>query len=289
MNMMRNFANAWRLLPAASVLFLATLAPTSLFAEVSGDLESQAVLSPFYFRVGAYLLDSTTLARVDGREGNIGSRLDFEDDLGLDERKETLLTGFRWRFRDRHFLELEYFNLKRFGRKRIETEITFRDQVYPIGANLDSSFTTEVTRASYGYRVVRRDDWGLAVSGGVHVTRLNARLDGLVFDNVDPPFRSREVASVTAPLPVFGLSGARRLGDKWGLIARGQFFFLDVDDVKGKITHLAAYLEHNTFRNVGFGLGYDWFRIDVDTADTNWRGSVDVQFRGPMVFVQASF
>ena len=246
-------------------------------------------MSPFYFRAGAYLLNSSTLARVDGRGGVFGSRLDFEDDLGLDSRKQTLLTGFRWRFNDRHFLDFEYFNLKRFGQKRIESEITFRDQVYPIGADLDSSFTTEVTRASYGYRIVRRDDWGLVVTGGVHVTRLHARLDGLTFDNANTPVRSREVASVTAPLPVFGLGGARRLGGKWILVARGQMFFLEVSDVKGAITHLAAYVEHATFQNVGFGFGYDWFDIDVDTTDTNWYGSVDVQFSGPMVFIQASF
>ena len=271
------------------VVLIILLVPTSLFAEVSGELESPAELSPFYFRVGAYILNSSTSARVDGREGNFGSRLDFEDDLGLDEEKETLLTGFRWRFRDRHFLEFEYFKLKRFGQKRIEAEITFRDEVFPVGANLDSSFTTEVTRASYGYRVVKRDNWGLAISGGVHVTRLNARLEGLVFDNVETPIGSRQVASVTAPLPVLGLSGARRLGEKWVLVAKGQVFFLEVDDVKGGITHGAAYLEHNTFRNVGFGVGYDWFDIDVDTTDTNWRGSADVQFKGPVIFIQASF
>jgi hypothetical protein len=270
-------------------LFLWMLAASSAFAEVSGELETGAELRPFYFRAGAYLLNSSTLARVDGRGGVFGSRLDFEDDLGLDRRKETLLTGFRWRFRDRHFLEFEYFNLKRFGQKRIETEISFRDQVYPVGADLDSSFTTEVTRASYGYRIVRRDDWGLVATGGVHVTRLYARLDGLTFDNVDVPVRSREVASVTAPLPVFGLSGARRLGGKWILVARGQMFFLEVDDVKGAVTHVAAFVEHSTFRNVGFGFGYDWFDIDVDTTDTNWYGRVDVQFQGPMVFIQASF
>ena len=52
---------------------------------------------------------------------------------------------------------------------------------------------------------------------------------------------------------------------------------------------MAAFVEHSTFRNVGFGFGYDWFNIDVDTTDTNWYGRVDVQFKGPMVFIQASF
>ena len=273
---------------AGLILLAAAVAPAAA-ADGSGESAMPSELDTFNFRLGTYVLDSSTSARVDGRGGLVGTRLDFEDDLNLDEEKETLLAGFRWRFRDRHFLELEYFNLKRFGRKRIEEEITFRDEVFPIGIELDSSFTTEVTRASYGYRVIRRDNWGLALSGGVHVTRLRATLDGLAFDNVELPTRSREVASVTAPLPVLGLSGAWWLGGKWSLIGKGQVFFLEVDDVKGGITHASAYLEHNTFRNVGFGFGYDWFDIDVDATDDNWSGSANVQFKGPMLFVQARF
>lgn len=287
--MSRNRRMAKKNIALAGLILLAAWAAIPAFAENGAGADSSRDMDRFNLRVGTYVLDSSTTARVDGSGGLIGTRLDFEDDLNLDEEKQTLLAAFRWRFRDRHFLELEYFHLKRFGRKRIEEEITFRDQVFPIGADLDSSFTTEVTRASYSYRVLRSDDWGLAISGGIHVTRLRARLEGLVFDNIDLPTRSREVAGVTAPLPVLGLSGAWRFGRKWSLVARGQVFFLEVDDVKGGITHASAYLEHSTFRNVGFGFGYDWFDIDVDTTDDGWSGNANVQFKGPILFVQASF
>jgi hypothetical protein len=258
-------------------------------ADIGGELDTGAELRPLYVRAGMYLLDSSTEARVDGREGNIGSRLDFEDDLNLEKRKPTLLAGARWRFRDRHFLEIEYFNLQRSGLARIDTEIRFGEVVFPIGADVSSSFTTEVTRLGYSYRVVRRPDWGLAVSAGIHVTRLRALIEELSFDNGDALQPMREIASVTAPLPVFGISGARRLGGKWILAARAQWFFLEVDDFGGNITHAAAFLEHHTFRNVGFGFGYDWFDIDADTTDNFWRGRADIRFKGPMVFVQASF
>jgi hypothetical protein len=258
-------------------------------ADISGELDPGAELQPLYIRAGAYVLESLTQARVDGSGGNIGSRLDFEDDLNLDKRKPTLLAGARWRFNDRHMVDVEYFRLKRSGQSRIDTEIRFGDATFPVGADVDSSFTTEVTRLGYSYRVVRRPEWGLAVSAGVHVTRLHAVIDGINFDNNGNLRPTREIASVTAPLPVFGLSGARRIGDKWVLIARGQWFFLDVDDMGGRITHAAAFLEHNTFENIGFGFGYDWFDIDADTTDTLWRGSADVRFKGPMLFIQASF
>jgi hypothetical protein len=142
---------------------------------------------------------------------------------------------------------------------------------------------------SYAYRIVRRQDWGLALSAGLHVTRLRASLDTLVFDNANVPVLETEIASVSAPLPVFGVGGARRLGEKWALVARGQWFFLEVDDVKGSISHAAVFLEHSTFKHVGFGFGYDWFEVNLDSTDQFWQGSADVGFSGPMIFVQASF
>lgn len=268
---------------------LGIIAMTNAFAEANNEVESPAELSPFHVRIGAYFLDSETSARVSGREGNFGSRLDFEDDLNLDKRKDTLLASARWRFLDRQFLEIEYFNLKRSGNKRIDEEIRFGDTVYPIGADMSSSFTTEVTRLGYSYRIVKRPEWGLALSAGLHVTRLRASLDSLVFDNANQPVPRKEIASVTAPLPVFGFSAARLIGGKWTLAGKSQWYFLSVDDVDGSIGHAAVYLEHDTFRNVGFGFGYDWFDINLDTTDKLWRGDADVRFNGPLLYMQASF
>lgn len=268
---------------------LCLLSAEVCLADANAALDSAAEFSPFYVRVGTYLLDASTTARVDGTAGRFGTRLDFEDDLNIEKRKDTLLAAARWRFADRHFLEMEYFELTRYGGKRIEKEINFGERVFNIGADINSSFTTEVTRVGYAYRVIKRPNWGLALSAGIHVTRLRASLDSLEFDNANLPVLDAEIASVTAPLPVFGLSIARRLSEKWTLVGKGQWFFLTFDDYEGSITHATAHFEHNTFRQVGFGFGYDWFDIDVDTTDKYWRGSADVRFHGPLVFIQASF
>ena len=271
-------------------MMLACLAGTGrAVADVDDIPDNQSELDRFHFRAGAYILDSSTRAQVNGRGGNFGSILDFEDNLNLDRQKDTLLLAGRWRFHDRHFLEFEYFDLKRFGNKVIEEEIRFGDSVFPVRAELDTSFSTEVTRISYAYRVVKRPDWGIALNGGLHLTRLRAILSTSLSSTGDSTGAIREIASVSAPLPVVGLSAAKRLGEKWTLLARGQWFFLEIDDVAGALTHAAVHIEHDTFKNFGFGLGYDWFDIDVDTSEDHWNGSADVQFKGPMIFIKASF
>jgi len=264
-----------------------TLPPGSVHA--ADALDGNVDLSPFSIRLGVYDMNLTTRIRVDGRGGNIGTSLDFEDDLNLDDNKDTLNAAVRWRFKERHFLELEHFRLKRNGARRLEGEIEFGDAVIPIGADVRSSFTTEVTRLSYSYRLIRGEDWGLALSAGLHITRLRATISEVEFDNIGLPIVDTEFAAVTAPLPVIGLSGARRLGKKWALVARAEFFAVDVDDIDGSIRHGTIHFEHDTLKNFGFGVGYDWFDVDVDTEDRLWTGRADVSFHGPMLFLKGSF
>lgn len=251
--------------------------------------EESSVISPLTVRFGVFDMNSSTAVRVNGRNGNIGSKFSFEEALNLDDRKDTFIAGLRWRFKDRHFLELEYFNLGRSGFRRLDGEIRFGDEVFEVGADVKSSFTTEVTRLSYSYRILRSANWGLGLAGGIHVTRLRATLTEIVVDSIGVPVTNREIASITAPLPVIGFSGARRLSEKWALIAKGESFFLKVDDIEGSINHGSVYFEHETTKHFGFGLGYDWLDIDIDSDENLWKGKADVRFDGPMLFVKGSF
>jgi hypothetical protein len=234
-------------------------------------------------------MNLSTEVRVDGRGGNLGTRLNFEKDLNLDDHKDTFNAALRWRFKERHFLELEHFRLDRRGFRRLDGEIRFGDEVFPIGADIRSSFTTEVTRLGYSYRIVRNRDWGLAVGAGLHVTRLRTTLTEVAFDNINVAIGATEIAGVTAPLPVIGFGGARRLGKKWALLARGQVFSVEIDDIDGTITHGALYFEHDTLDRFGFGFGYDWFVVDIKTEEDFWRGRAKVHFDGPMLFLKGSF
>lgn len=280
---MDNLAGYW--LRCVVVLAAFSMLP----ARAADELDMQPDLSPFSLRLGVYDMNLSTKIRVDGVGGNLGSSLDFENDLNLDDNKDTFDVAFRWRVRERHLLEAEYFQLKRNGLRRLDGEIRFGDAVFPVGADVRSSFTTEVTRLSYAYRFIRDRDWGLAIGAGLHVTRLRAALTEVDFDNVEVPTGEREIAAVTAPLPVIGFYGARRLGDKGAVILRAQLFEVEIDDIDGRIEHAAIYYEHDVFERVGLGIGYDWFNIDLESRDRLWIGRADVRFHGPMLFLKGSF
>ena len=55
------------------------------------------------------------------------------------------------------------------------------------------------------------------------------------------------------------------------------------------IINVCLYFEHDTSDNFGFGLGYDWFVIDIKSEEEFWIGNAQVRFDGPMLFLKGSF
>ena len=235
----------------------------------------------FNFRVGAYFASADTQIRLDATDGSVGTDIDFEDDLDLDDDEVMLLLGFDWRFAQRHRLELEYFQLDRGGFQTLRGNIDFGDETFPFETEVSSFFNTNILRVGYTYSFLLDETKELAVGVGFHVTDLAMGIS----DEED----SSEFSDVTAPLPVLGLSGGWEFAPKWSVYGRLQIFRLEVGDYDGSIDHLSIRLEHQTFRHVGFGLGYDFFELDIDIDDSDWRGFANYQFKGPTVYVKAVF
>lgn len=75
-------------------------------------------LLDFSFRAGVYDISAHTRIRLDALGGLVGTTIDFEDDLSLEDQKATFYLSFAWRMSGRHFLEVEYFDLDRRGAPR---------------------------------------------------------------------------------------------------------------------------------------------------------------------------
>ncbi|HEU4618114.1 MAG TPA: hypothetical protein VFV10_08730 [Gammaproteobacteria bacterium] len=70
---------------------------------------------------------------------------------------------------------------------------------------------------------------------------------------------------------------------------RAQIFRLSAEDFDGKLNHVALAIEHDTFRHFGFGLGFDYFEVDLDSSDTGFLGAFKLRFSGPHVYAHAHF
>jgi len=243
-------------------------------------------LKDFSFRAGFYNISANTRIRLDALGGLIGTTIDLEDDLDLDENKSTYYLSFGWRVSGRHFLEFEYFNLDRRGTATLTAEIEFGDEVFDIGAEVKSFFDTDVTRVSYAYLLKDSDKFAFALSAGLHITDLNT---GITEINSQFAQDTVAVAAVTAPLPVVGLTAAWKMSDKWFMYGRLQIFRLTFDDFSGRLDHVSVKLEYNMFEHVGVGLGYDFFAMGVDVDRKLWNGDVTFSFKGPILYLKGQF
>ena len=59
--------------------------------------------------------------------------------------------------------------------------------------------------------------------------------------------------------------------------------------VPGSVIDASLTLFHKTFEHVGFGIGYSFFKVDVDYEDKNLDVSADYEYRGPVLLMAAYF
>jgi hypothetical protein len=273
-------------LAAASLLALSVAQPVDLRAEDASEEGRRFSLSDFTFRLGLYNISSITKIRVDGNDGILGTTISLEDDLNLDGEKSTFYGALSWRMSGRHFLELEQFRLSRSGLQTLTAEIDFDDEVFEIGATVDSYFNTKVTRLSYSYLLHDSNRFAAALSAGLHLTDLST---GITEISSQFGVENVEIADVTAPLPVFGISGAWRISEKLNMYGRAQIFRLEISDYKGSLDHASVKLEYNAFKHIGFGVGFDLFDLKLDIQKPAWNGTVDFEFRGPILYLKGRF
>lgn len=235
------------------------------------------------FRVEVTLLGAghDTTLRIDESLSAPGTRIDAEDDLGLDDSELlpmaeiTLLPG------ERHLLRLSGLSTRRSAQRVLDTQIVFDDEVYEIDERVDSELNLTMVGFTYGYRFIVRERAELAATLGIQVAEVEA--NAVVRSRV-----IRDAESGVAPIPLAGLEGRFDFGGRWSAEGRLQYLEADIDDVEGSILDARIALTWRMNPYFVFGLGYRSFSIDVDSRDEGTPGFVDMSIEGPLLFMRAS-
>lgn len=234
----------------------------------------------FRFSVGGYYASTSTTARLDGGTG-AGVEVNFEDALGLDDRKLVAEGSMQWRFTERWRLDVEYFGITRRSTRTLSQEIVWGDQTYLAGTEVDSKFRISDLRASAGYSFFRRSDKELGLGLGLHTTALRASINGTG--------GTAEAADVLAPLPVLNFYGSVALTNTWAMTTRVDWLSLSYDDYDGEIRSVAIDFLYQPFRHAGFGFGWHSLVMDLSVDKTDWRGQASLAYHGPAAYVTFSF
>jgi hypothetical protein len=236
-------------------------------------------------KVGWLLLSVNTDAALDASDGELGTSISFEDDLGLDGSVSTLWAQLNWRVGHRETIELTYMDISRTNSRVLQRDITWGDEVYTVGARVAGSFGTRFTGLAYRNSFTRREDREYGWSFGLLGARVST---SLALDSTS--LSASRSASLTAPVPLLGLFGEQRLNDRWSASAAIQYIDVAISGYEGAMTDLQLGLAYQLNEESRVGLSYYMNRFAVDAvARSDWNGSFRYDFSGPLLYADYRF
>ncbi len=248
--------------------------------------------SKVYFNMGWFFADLDSSLRLGESNVGLGLSVDVEDFFGLEPLNSSFRIDAGWRFTNnmRHKFDFGWF---RFHRES-STEIGNPIEIPPewgggiLGpGQVQTMFNFDIIRFKYEYSLILNDHLDLNVGFGLFIMPIGfgaqATVDGVRIQYFDE--------NITAPLPVFSVGLDLMLTPKWFIRQELEFFYLAIDDFRGGIFSATLALEYLPWKHVGFGLGIDGKRIQIeaDGADYPWidfKGKVEFSYAGVLLYMK---
>jgi hypothetical protein len=259
-------------------------ASSALADETAGDLLHE----PFTVSLGTFLLQSKTTFRLDGSAGTTGTSVDLKKDLGLRD-SDRFRVDAAWRFAERHRLRAMYFSTSQSRTRSLERDVTIRDTVYPVAAQVTTENSWSIAELAYEYVFMRRDNYEVAGTIGVHSLSFKLAVSGNgSVANQSAQF-TRESATTQAPLPLLGLRGLWQFHPQWYLEGQAQYFALKISDYDGHLSDVRVGVTRMFGSHLGVGAGWNEFITDVKINRTLFDGSLNWHYSGAQVYLTAAF
>jgi hypothetical protein len=251
--------------------------------------DSGPLANDFELALGAFFLSANTQLRLDGQNTLTGTDVNWEHDLGLEDKDRFRVDGF-WRFAKRHKVRVMYYENNRSGTRSLARDIQFGDTTFPVNARVDAELDTRVIELAYEYAFLKKDTVELSGSFGIHDVKLSAGLSGSISAGSGGlSAQANKEASTEGPFPVVGVHVLWHMGHNFFLDGLGQFFFAKIDNIDGRLTDYKVAINWYSRSHIGVGIGYNDFVTTVDVDKRNFSGRLRLQNGGPLVFVTASF
>jgi outer membrane protein len=236
----------------------------------------------FEFRLGAFndSIDSTIVR--DSSAGIIGTDIDLENLLGLDDEDTILHFDAIYRIGTYHRLELGYLATARSGQTTLQVPLDVGDTHFPAGTVVDSHFDTKILRIGYAYSLINDAQKEVGIMGGLHFPKFSTEISAAATGQ-------SEISNASTPLPVIGLHGSVALGEKSTLGARIQFFRMDFHRYEGSLNFATLDWQYRFSDTFSAGLAYNYYALNLDSRDNDVRGSLEIRHHGPELFLSAGF
>jgi|GEM_PF-417152 len=270
--------------------------PLALLAQAANADDGTAALpwKRAALQLGVQALTFDSEMALNTSSGNLGTSINLEEVLGLDEDISAYRVGGYWRVWPRHRLDLEYYEINRAGSQAATIDFDFGDIAIGAGAQLDTELNINTLKASYSYSFIQNRRWDVTGGLGLHAMDIGLRLtasgavvikdpdgvaletDGAVTDSVD----------ALAPLPVLSAGVAYAFTDRLFLRTRADVFAIEIGNYGGHMFDGILGLDYDVSKHFGIGAALNVVRMGVEAKDDDFRGSLDYNYEAAMIYAR---
>ncbi len=274
----------------ALIVLLFVTAATQFAA--ADDGKDAVILHP-YLKNGVFIDAGVFLARrdvklsVNGSAGDPDDTYSFKETFDGGDDDNALALELGWRYGKAWSLNAQYFSFSGASEVSLREEVEFKDEVFPIGADVNFSSSLSVTRIFFGRQFkATRDRAEFGVGGGIHWLSISTSLAGEARIGIGiNEFRS-ESARAEGPLPNIGLWYRYSVTPRLAFRTRLDWLEASIDRYDGKLINVGIGLNYQFIDWLGGGINYNYFEFDAGIRDNDWRGSIDSEYSG--IFVNLS-
>ena len=236
----------------------------------------------FDLRISGFRDTIDTKVVRDTSDGIPGFETDIEDFLGASDAETVLQVDANVRIGHYHRLEFGYFEVGRDSTTTLNNDLSFGDELFPAGTEVDTRVDARIFRVGYSYSLIRNAQLEFGVMAGVHFISLET-------DITAGSTSQRVTSSAGTPLPVIGAHASVFLGEKTTLGARLQFFRTDFDRYEGSLNYASLDIQHRLGRSFSVGLGYNFYGMKLTSRDSDVNGYLKVRHHGPAAFFTVGY
>jgi len=243
--------------------------------------------------IGGFIVGTDFKASLNGESTN-NSQIDFDKTFGDGSDQTRIRADLLWRINPNHHLRFLYFDDSTRRKRVIDSDLAWGDNVFTAGGEVKLKTSLKIAELAYEYAFIRQPTFELNGSFGIHYMETAIKLSGdaIVTDssgNSTAVSGSTKKGDVAAPLPVIGLRAGWVVAPNVYLDAQGQYFKASVSGYDGSVWDLRAGATWMFTPNLGLGIGYNRFHVNVKTEKNDFDGRLKVGYSGIQMFLTGAF
>ena len=271
-------------IPALFGILIFVVVPASASAQETGDYHP-FLSDKFHIGVGIFAPQKSFGIQVDGTVPE--ESVDFEESLKVDNSESTPVMDFRWRFGEKWSFSGQYWKVDSQGSSTLTEDVEWEDLVFKEGSFVNAGVDMTVARLFFGRTMMSGPRYEFGLGAGLHWMEVGAFLEGeVILEDGGTDFQRGNV-DASFPLPNVGAWYMYSWSSKWVATVRADWLSVSIGDYSGSLWSASGGINYQAFKNVGFGLSYSNFDLNVDVDKNDWHGQVETRQHGPILSVTA--